>query len=66
MLKDGSGVLVEAGHPELMASAIMEMRDRATAEGYSVRARDVAGSRQDGQRTAKELLHIYETVLKGQ
>ena len=66
MLKNDSGVLVAPNEPYMLASKIMDMRNKEFAEGYSQRALAIASERQDTDRTCAELINIYKTVANEQ
>ena len=64
MLLDNSGILVAPGEPYVMASAILQMRDKEIAEGYSIRAMSVARERQNSRTIVNNLIDIYEKIIK--
>ena len=64
MLKDDSGLLVPPNEPFTLANAIMEMRNKEIAEGYSQRALNVAEKRQNNDKTVADLINIYEAIIK--
>lgn len=63
MLKDGSGLLVPPGAPYDLAYAIMQMRDKVTAENCSEKALKVACQRQNTKQILSDLISIYTTVI---
>lgn len=65
MLRDGSGVLVQANDPSVMVCSILAMRDRDTAERYGSKAREVAAARHDRKAVVEGLVRIYGEVARG-
>lgn len=59
MLKENSGLLISPNEPYMLASAILEMKDKATATAYGQRAYAVAGKRQNPQAIVDNLVNIY-------
>lgn len=63
MLKHDSGVLVAPNEPYMLATAIIGMRDKKSAEELSLKARNVANNRQNADKTVANLMDIYHTIL---
>lgn len=63
MLKDNSGVLVPSNEPYALANAILSMRDKEIAEGFSKRALAVSHERQNTDKTINDLMAIYKSII---
>ncbi len=63
MLKDNSGILVPANEPYALAGAIMDMCKKEVAEGFSKRALAISSVRQNNEKTVRDLLKIYSTII---
>lgn len=62
MLTNDSGILVAPNEPYIMASHIMELRNKNIAEDYSKKARTVAALRQNKEVIINNLVNIYQQV----
>ena len=62
MLKNDSGILVAPNEPYMMASKIMDIRDKDLAIGFSERALTAASERQNTDKTCANLINIYKIV----
>lgn len=63
MLKENSGILVQPNEPYILASAILSLLEKETAEKYSHNALTIASQRQNIDNIFKDLMKTYQSIL---